>query len=207
MKRKMLCSVCIAGAIALSGCSFFEKDTSHEIVINDAKDIKEKDVSFNDPFVEGQLIYELEDCNIYDNLSDAKISVDDMMDPHNVFYDQEMGEKYQTVNDYIESDGKIKNQFKLVVLDMEIENKNAVGMIKKNEFNVANFALRGGENVSQYNISYFDKASILDPERPLYYNLEQGKSIDVKIGYFVKEDDIENMVGVISDSDVQFFLR
>ena len=90
---------------------------------------------------------------------------------------------------------------------MEIENKNAVGMIKKNEFNVANFALRGGENVSQYNISYFDKASILDPERPLYYNLEQGKSIDVRIGYFVKEDDIENMVGVISDSDVQFFLK
>ena len=90
---------------------------------------------------------------------------------------------------------------------MTIKNKDAVGLTKKNEFTVSNIALRGGKNVSQYNVAYFSESASVDSEQPLYYNLEQGDSKDVKIGYLILKDDMENMVGVVSDSDIQFMIR
>ena len=103
--------------------------------------------------------------------------------------------------------GTLNNKISIVILDMTIKNKDAVGLTKKNEFTVSNIALRGGKNVSQYNVAYFSESASVDSEQPLYYNLEQGDSKDVKIGYLILKDDMENMVGVVSDSDIQFMIR
>jgi uncharacterized protein YceK len=178
-----------------------------KIVILDSADTAEKNTVFSDPFVTGTLTYELTDCTIYESLGEAGITIGDLIDPHNTFYDQDMGEQFQTVADYVQDDGTINERFRLVMLDMTIQNQDAQGVIKKSEFSVANIALRGGQNVSQYNVSYFSEAFSADPEQPLYYSLEQGNSLHVKIGYFVLAEDMENMIGVISDSDVQFAIR
>jgi hypothetical protein len=183
-------------------------DVSDEkIVIHDSDETVNKNEIFTDPFVDGTLTYELKECNIYENLNDAGITSSELLEPHNTFYSQEIGEQFQSVDDYVDSDGTINEEFNLVILDITIKNEDAVGMTKKNEFTVANIALRGGQNVSQYNVSYFSEASSVDPEQPLYYKLEQGNSITVKIGYFILKDDMENMIGVISDSDVQFLIQ
>jgi hypothetical protein len=206
--------------IMLSACGNFsnnvENDTSNitkddvsdkKILIHDSEDTVNKNMAFTDPFVDGTLTYELKKCSIYENLNDAGITISEMTEPYNTFYSQDIGEQFQSVDDYVNSDGTINEKFNLVILEMTIKNEDAVGIIKKNEFSVANIALRGGQNVSQYNISYFSEASSVDSEQPLYYKLEQGNSMNVKIGYFVLKEDIENTVGVISDSDVQFFIQ
>jgi hypothetical protein len=206
--------------IMLSACSHVSNDagsnagnladadvSGEKIVIQDSEDAVDKNTVFTDPFVDGTLTYELKECSIYENLNDAEITAGDLIEPHNTFYSQEIGEQFQSVEDYVDSDGTINENFNLVILNITIKNENAVGMIKKNEFSVANIALRGGQNVSQYNVSYFSEASSANPEQPLYYKLEQGNSITVKIGYFILKDDMENMIGVISDSDVQFLIQ
>lgn len=203
-------------AITLAACGNTSKDLQNDtsgfvderkIVINDTEKIISKNIEFNDPFVNGTLTYKLNGYSIYDNLNEAGLTEGDIMEPHNTFYLQEIGEQFQKIDDYMKQDGTLNEKFKLIILDMTIKNVNAVGMTKKNEFTVSNIALRGGENVSQYNVAYFSERASVNSEQPLHYSLEQGDSNDVKIGYLILKDDMENMVGVISDSDIQFMIR
>ena len=203
-------------AITLAACGNTSKDVQNDtsgsvdekkIVINDKEDIISKNIEFNDPFVNGKLTYKLNGYSIYDNLNEAGLTESDIIEPHNTFYLQDIGEQFQKVDDYVNQDGALNDKFSLIILDMTIKNDDAVGMTKKNEFTVSNIALRGGENVSQYNVAYFSERASVNSEQPLHYSLEQGDSKDVKIGYLILKDDMENMVGVISDSDIQFIIR
>lgn len=180
---------------------------ANKIVIKDTEDTIKPQNTFADPFADGTLNYTIRDCMVYKNLSEAGIDADKLMEPHNVYYSQDIGEQYQTIEDFVTEDGKIVDSHELIVLNVEIQNENAVGMIKKNEFSVSNIALRGGENVSQYNVAYFSQAGIVDKEEPLCYQLEKGKSMEIQLAYLVLKEDVENIVGVISDSDVQFFIN
>lgn len=216
MRRKKIYITVTVMAITLAACGNTSKDLQNDtsgfvderkIVINDTEKIISKNIEFNDPFVNGTLTYKLNGYSIYDNLNEAGLTEGDIMEPHNTFYLQEIGEQFQKIDDYMKQDGTLNEKFKLIILDMTIKNVNAVGMTKKNEFTVSNIALRGGENVSQYNVAYFSERASVNSEQPLHYSLEQGDSNDVKIGYLILKDDMENMVGVISDSDIQFMIR
>ena len=216
MRRKKIYIAVMVIAITLAACGNTSKDVQNDtsgsvdekkIVINDKEDIISKNIEFNDPFVNGTLTYKLNGYSIYDNLNEAGLTEGDIMEPHNTFYLQDIGEQFQKVDDYPNQDAALIDKFSLIILDMTIKNKDAVGLTKKNEFTVSNIALRGGKNVSQYNVAYFSESASVDSEQPLYYNLEQGDSKDVKIGYLILKDDIENMVGVVSDSDIQFMIR
>lgn len=216
MRRKKIYITVMVLAITLAACGNTSKDLQNDtsgsvderkIVINDTEKIISKNIEFNDPFVNGTLTYKLNGYSIYDNLNEAGLTEGDIMEPHNTFYSQEIGEQFQKIDDYMKQDGRLNEKFKLIILDMTIKNVNAVGMTKKNEFTVSNIALRGGENVSQYNVAYFSERASVNSEQPLHYSLEQGDSNDVKIGYLILKDDMENMVGVISDSDIQFMIR
>ncbi|WP_448754289.1 DUF5027 family lipoprotein [Agathobacter sp.] len=216
MRRKKIYITVMVLAITLAACGNTSKDLQNDtsgsvderkIVINDTEKIISKNIEFNDPFVNGTLTYKLNGYSIYDNLNEAGLTEGDIMEPHNTFYSQEIGEQFQKIDDYMKQDGTLNEKFKLIILDMTIKNVNAVGMTKKNEFTVSNIALRGGENVSQYNVAYFSERASVNSEQPLHYSLEQGDSNDVKIGYLILKDDMENMVGVISDSDIQFMIR
>lgn len=184
-----------------------DDNNKNKIVIKDTEDTIKLQNTFADPFVDGTLNYTIQDCMVYKNLSDVGIDMDALMEPHNIYYSQDIGEQYQTIKDFVTEDGRIVDSHELVVLNVKIQNENALGLIKKNEFTVSNIALRGGENVSQYNIAYFNQAGMLDKEQPLHYQLEQGKTMEIQIAYFVLKEDVENIVGVISDSDVQFFIK
>lgn len=180
-----------------------ESDTN-KIEIKDTPDVEQQKEPFLDPFVEGKLSYTVQSCNSYTTLTDANVEKDMLIDPHNTYFSQEMGEQYQTVSDYVNMDGSVADTHEFVILEMKIENEDAVGLIKKNEFSISNIALRGGENVSQYNVAYFSEAGKTDVKQPLHYTLDQGNSLYVRIGYFVLKEDMENIVGAVSDSDIQF---
>jgi hypothetical protein len=180
---------------------------SNKIEIKDTPDVEQQREPFLDPFVEGKLSYTVQSCNSYTTLAEANVEKDMLIEPHNTYFSQDIGEEYQTVSDFVNEDGSIVDTHEFVVLEMKIENEDAVGIIKKNEFNISSIALRGGENVSQYNVAYFSEAGKASMDQPLHYTLDQGNSLDIRIGYFVLKEDMENIVGVVSDSDVQFSIN
>lgn len=180
---------------------------ANKIEIKDTTDVGQQTEPFLDPFVEGKLSYTVQNCNSYTTLEEANVEKDMLIEPHNTYFSQEIGEEYQTISDFVNDDGSIVDTHEFVVLEMKIENEDAVGIIKKNEFNISNIALRGGENVSQYNAAYFSEAGKTNMNQPLHYTLDQGNSLDIRIGYFVLKEDMENVVGAVSDSNVQFSIN
>jgi hypothetical protein len=182
-------------------------EKSNSIVIYNSSKIKKKNASFRDPFVSGNLNYKVIGCDTYETLQDAKVERDMIQEPYNVYSSNEVGQKYQKISDFVSDDGRVTDSHVFLVLNIRVQNKDAVGIEKKNEFTVSSFSLRGGDDVNQYNISYFSDANKVNADQPLHYKLEQGKSIDFKLGYFVQKEDLKNLVGVISDSDVQFSIK
>lgn len=220
MKRKLIVIGLLACSL-LSACGNQElsSDTNtsetenvadsdeNKIEIKYTPNVEQLEEPFLDPFVGGKLSYTVQSCNSYTTLAEANVEKDMLIEPHNTYFSQEIGEEYQTVSDFVNDDGSIVDTHEFVVLEMKIENEDAVGVIKKNEFNISNIALRGGENVSQYNAAYFSEAGKTDMNQPLHYTLDQGNSLDIRIGYFVLKEDMENIVGAVSDSDVQFSIN
>lgn len=220
MKRKLIVIGMLACSV-LSACGNQElsSDTStseieniadsdaNKIEIKDTPDVGQQTEPFLDPFVEGKLSYTVQNCNSYTTLAEANVEKDMLIEPHNTYFSQEVGEEYQTISDFVNDDESIVDTHEFVVLEMKIENEDAVGVIKKNEFNISNIALRGGENVSQYNAAYFSEAGKTNMNQPLHYTLAQGNSLDIRIGYFVLKEDMENIVGAVSDSNIQFSIN
>lgn len=212
--KKIWMTISILLLVLLSACGKNPTDKTAEgtpedekkIVIRDAKDTTPFDSTFKDPFVEGSLNYRVKGYKAYGNLSEAGIDGSQLMEPHNTYHSQELGEQYQTIPDFTGEDGNIADTHRLVILDMEIENVDAVGLTKKDEFNISGLSLRGGSDVSQYNVAYFSEAGKVDAEKPLYYELAQGQKIEVQLGYLVLKDDMDNLIGAVSDSDIQFGL-
>ncbi|HIT89644.1 MAG TPA: hypothetical protein IAC41_04400, partial [Candidatus Merdenecus merdavium] len=126
---------------------------SNKIEINETSEVEQFGASFLDPFVDGKLIYTIQSCNIYETLEEAKIEENVLIEPHSTYFSQDIGEQYQTISDFINEDGSIVDTHQLVVLEMQVKNEDAIGIIKKNEFNISNISIRGGENVSQYNVA------------------------------------------------------
>lgn len=211
-------AVCLFVTVMMTGCSGNnEQGSSGEIIADNLQKMEEKvdseavtkdtvdgKSSFADPFVEGTLSYTVESCNVYQNLKDAGIAESELLDPHNIYHSSELGEQYQKVGDFVKDDGSIVETHQLVVIDLKIENQDAVGMVKKNEFLLSNINLQGGENAAQYNPAYFSEAGKVDAEQPFYYTLEQGQTLEAKLAYLVLKEDMGNLVGIIRDTDVQF---
>lgn len=182
------------------------EETNKENNLTD-KEILNLPKEFSDPFVEGNLCYSVSSCKTVQKLSDADIKKKDLLSPHNVYGSQDTGEKYQKADDYIEKKGNISASHVLVVLELEVKNRDAVGIEKKNEFNVANISLYGKKTSSQYHVAYFSEAGRDDLEQPLHFKLEQGKSMHIRLAYFMLKEDAEQFFGMISDSDVQFRVK
>ena len=221
-KRVFILFICVASI--LSACS--NKKDNDRIVVTEHKFIDDNDIiseesditikedeevkegeTFSDPFVEGTLNYTIVDYKEYSSLQDANINMNDLVEPHNTYASQDIGEKYQKIDDFVNGEGEVNDENRLIILKIRISNIDAIGMTKKNEFNIYDIALRGGEQVSQFNVAYFSEYGKTDSEQPLHYNLKQGEDMEVRLGFFVLKEDISNLVGVISNSDVQFSIR
>ena len=80
------------------------------------------------------------------------------------------------------------------MLDIGIENIDAVGWVKKEVFNINNFYLENIKNGDIYGAVYFSGASNSPVEGdPGYYRLAQGEQTELTLGYFVPAAGIEEI--------------
>lgn len=134
---------------------------------------------FNDSFIaaEGQLAYTVKRATVFDSLEEGALTKDDFS---------------ETIDLYLDSRGQISSKWRLVLLDIEIENIDAVGWVKKEVFNINNFYLENIKNGDIYGAVYFSGASNSPVEGdPGYYRLAQGEQTELTLGYFVPAAGIE----------------
>lgn len=222
MKKRKNAALIISflAVLFLSACSYLPSinDDSDDVVeaekirIKNTEEAIDKSSVISDPFCEGTLNYRITDCQVYQSLQKAGISQSDLTDYVEIMYSSaEDAEKYRELSDYLTSDGGIADTHRLLVLSLNIQNVNAVGLEKKDEFNINSILLYGGENedVSVYSPVYFSEAGKVDPGNEahiFHYKLEQGENRDVRLGYFVLEKDVESLKGAFggTDQDIQF---
>lgn len=207
---KKIIMVMILSILFLSACNSQDEDASEEAYPNeimDADEIEEAKEPFKYPISSGTLTYQVKNCRIYDSIADAGIEEKDVIRPENIYADPKKKYEFQNRSDYIGEDGSVLGGHVFVTVDFKIENVDAVGMKKKKEFSIYNMNIWGGDPVNNYRPAYFSEAGKVDNEQLFYYSLEQGRSLDVQVGYLVLKEDTENMVGVIENAGVQFYLQ
>lgn len=168
-------------------------------------------IAFASPFEKGTLNYIIKGRKVYQNINEAGIDKSLLNKINNIYpISSDLYCKNLQVSDFVNEDGDIVENHQLVVVDLEIQNIDAVGMFKKKEFTISSLALIGGEE-TVYNPVYFSEGGKVDPEDFFYYSLEQGQSMDVQLGYFVLKEDMKNLVGVIvnegNERDIQFAIN
>lgn len=182
-----------------------EVEQAEPIILDESSDAVKLGTAFKDPFVEGSLFYIVEDSKIYQDLNQAGIEQDALIAPHNLYSSQDIGENYQEITDYVQENGIIIDTHRLIVLTITIQNKDALGLFKKNEFNISDISLYGGNPISRYYIAYFSEARKADMDQPFHYTLEQGKEIKAKIAYLVLKDDVDNLVGMTNETQFNIY--
>lgn len=225
MKKKAAIIISCLAALFLSACSYLPSVNgdadgdvveAEKITIQTTEEAIDKSSVISSPLHEGTLNYRITDCQLYQSFEEAGISLSDSdlgLVIENLYYELpfEDYEQYQRLSDYITPDGSVIDAHRLVVLDLNIQNVDAVGIEKKNEFRINNIALYGGEGeeVSVYYPAYFSEAGKVDPGNEAHvfnYILEQGEEMDVRLGFIVLEKEVESLKGVIvpGEEDVQF---
>ncbi len=220
--QKIFICVLIVMVIFLSGCNSnssvqepskntelamveqFEEapdEESEPFVLEESSELIEIGNEFSDPYVNGELLYVVESSNVYDDIKQAELEEQLFLEPHNLYYLQEVGEQYQAVSDFLKEDGAVVETHRLMVVDVTIYNKDALGLFKKNEFSVSDLSLYGESN-SRYNIAYFSEQGILDETQPFHYELNQGEKKQIKLAYFVLKEDVNHLIG--RTNDIQF---
>ena len=222
MKKRKNAAIIISflAVLFISACSYLPSindDADGDVVedekirIKNTEEAIDKSSAISDPFCEGTLNYRITDCQVYQSLQEAGISQSDICDPANMYSSSEDSQQYQEFSDYLTPDGGIVESHRLLVLSLNIQNVDAVGLEKKDEFLINSILLYGGENedVSVYSPVYFSEAGKVDPGNEahvFHYKLEQGENMDVRLGYFVLEKDVESLKGAFggTDQDIQF---
>lgn len=148
---------------------------------------------FKDPLTrEGSLFYTIEQCRVYQNINQCELKSEDFYHPCNVYYPDAVEKEYTQVSDCIKEDGSIEEKHQLVLLDITVENEDAVGPIKKNEFTIYNISLVGGNPNNNYYAVYFSEAGKTgDSEQPFYFEIEQGQERNLQLGFFVLKEDLD----------------
>lgn len=176
-------------------------DEAVPFVLEESSELIEIGNEFSDPYVNGELLYIVESSNVYNDIKQAEIEEQLFLEPHNLYYLQEVGEQYQEVSDFLREDGAVVETHRLIVVDVTIYNKDAFGLFKKNEFSVSDISLYGESN-SRYNVAYFSEQGILDETQPFHYELNQGEKKKIKLAYFVLKEDVNHLIG--RTNDIQF---
>lgn len=214
MKRFILSSLalivllfgCRQNPLEQSSTNDVDEEVSLEpIIIDDTVKVVKSGTAFKDPFVEGNLYYTVDESKAYQDLTQAGIEKEALIAPHNLYHSQDMGERYQKISDFIQEDGSVVETHQLIILDVTIRNENALGLTKKNEFNIVDLSLYGGNPVTRYYIAYFSESGKVDEAQPLHYELEQGQEIKVQLAYLVLQEDVESLVGMINETQFSIY--
>ena len=142
----------------------------------------------------GTMKYTVTGYKELNNIKDANLTIDDIINPCNNFANVSDLEKYTDVSNYISDDGQMAQDCTFVLLNMKVENVDAVGLEKKNEFNITNVCLYTPEPISRYYESYFSEGQD-DDATACNYTIEQGETKNIQIGFFVLKKDIDSLIG------------
>ena len=179
--------------VETSGALVTLQETEQEKNKEEEFSVKEQSF-FEDRHVEeGCLTYTLEGCGVYRNIQDCGLQTTDFIEVENSYEDIDYLQKFKDISDYISEDGEVDPSHRFVMLNLEIHNEDAVGLIKKNQFNIFGINLVDVDTGDRFFISYFSEAADSPVEgKPHYYRLEQNSTLHVKIGYFVLTDGLED---------------
>ena len=100
---------------------------------------------------------------------------------------------YKELNN-ISDDGQMAQDCTFVLLNMKVENVDAVGLEKKNEFNISNVCLYTPEPISRYYEAYFSEGHD-DGATAYNYTIEQGETKNIQIGFLVLNKDVDSLIG------------
>lgn len=208
MKKKLLLTILIISTLFV-GCNKEKMENSVEINSEETDSFYNTEmlVDFTDELIVpagseivksdetyGTMKYTVTGYQEYDNIKKANLEVEDIMDPNTLFAKREYREKYFDVCDYVDEDGQVVPECTFVLINMKIENIDAVGIEKKNEFYISNICLYTQEPITEYYEAYFNNG-FKDEVKAYHYIIEQGETKNVEIGFFVLNEDLEKVMG------------
>lgn len=218
MKKKILLGVLIVSAL-FTGCQNGFTTDNNSIDENGIKDNteiakivdygveldEEKAIPVGNEIVHssstyGTMKYTITGYKEYNNINDANLSMDDIINPCTNFARTEDLEKYNDISAYIGDDGQMTSDCTFILLDMKVENVDAVGLEKKNVFNISEVCLYTAEPISQYYEAYFSDG-MKDEVKAYNYTIEQGETKNIQIGFFVLKKDMEGLTGGVNIGD------
>lgn len=203
----------IAFCISLSGCNDSDDESATMEKVDMYNEISESSA-------EGEITYLVKGIETVTDIKEKSLERREFNNPVYNYYNSD--DTKQEIDKLIGEDGLLKDEYVLVLIDLRIENKNAQGIRKANEFEISSFKLAsknyvlaesevnedGSETSTRepfnlYRICYFDHHGNLENEDEYcIFELNQGETIQCVIGYLVLKEDIEkdNLMGVIGET-------
>lgn len=184
-----------------------EKNDSEANTVENAKTIL-----FQHPFPENnmKLEYTYLGAEVFDNPLENGYSLADMKFPSTQYpVEDNVEQKIQFMEDYMDSEGKVNSEYVFLVLKFEAHNINAIGIDSPDGFYIDAISLAqpGLENYDYdsgklpdfivYDAAYFSLHSN-DEKSYFRYTLQRGERKNFELGYFVRKSDIENDMLVLS---------
>lgn len=213
MQKSSICIICIiilAAIVLLSGCnSRVDSSNSDGPTINNgANAVAPENIAITNMLESGQLLITVNKAQAVNNLSAANINMDGI---HRADSNVSIGEIEYMFNEfYDEETGKLMDGCWLILLDLTIINDGATSIMgaTPDTFRADSLLwLINGEdprnssgNQSKVYTNYVDYFSSFDPNSvhdAWSFQVADGESIDLQIGYFIahSSDDFSDLFG------------
>lgn len=197
----LVCEGCGSGKNVPAGSSVSDDESAEDPVIEkqDDADIIPMNQFFKTPG--DNLDIKIVGSKVYSTLEEAGVAEEELIFPCNEYALNENNKDYNNyleIADYLTEDGELKNEHKLVVLDVTFSNTEGKGLGKEDEFLANDLELMGTETLNYYKLACFSEAGKVDGEQAYYFQLERGESLDARLGFLVLNEDTDHLIGYIS---------
>lgn len=211
--KKSLSILVLAFCISLCGCNFSDNESAPMEKVEATNEI-------NGLSVKGEITYLVKSIEPVTDLKEKSLNSSEFNKQVHNYYNSD--ETKQEIDEIIGEGGMVRDEYVLVLLDLSIKNKNAVGIRKANEFEISSFKLAtknyafgevevsedGSETITRepfnlYRICYFDHhGSLEDEDEYCIFELTQGENLECVVGYLVLKEDVEknNLMGVVGET-------
>lgn len=209
----LVCEGCGLGENVPAGSSVSDDESAEDLVIEkqDDVDIIPMNQFFKTPG--SNLDVKIVGSNVYSTLEKAGVAEGELMFPFNDYALEENNKDYNSypeITNYLTEDGELKDEHKLVILDVTFSNTEGKGMEKEDDFLANVLELMGAETLNYYGLAYFSEAGKVEGEQAHHFRLERGESLEARVGFLVLNEDTDHLVGYIStniEDIIQFQVR
>jgi|GEM_PF-1158809 len=162
---------------------------------------------------ESGIYMQVHGTQLYSSLSQAGVTMEELTEPGLLYADEEETQPLN-LEDLINADGSLKDSYLLAIVDFTLENRSAVSFLENpEEFPISQVVLvernaiqlNPADSISAkysmyrieecYSSSYFSQTQGGDSF--YLFKLPQGEKMEVKLGFFIKNDPetIQSLVG------------